>query len=576
MRDGLDHQLPDPKHPDMADAGLLAAVFDSIGVAVCVTDLDGVVLAVNPLAERLLGHPPGALLGRSVHQTICWHRPDAQGDAAGTCRLLEVDRAARPVADADDLLLCADGTLLSVMRVSTPLRQRGQSTGVVVAFRDATAEHRARATRAAVDQRGREARQKAEDARATLAWLAELTDELVSTLDAQKSLAGLAHLLVPSFADWVAFDVLVGPGRARRVVWPRSAGAAEAEGGLLPRFTPTSPTPLARVLAGTGSRLMPDVMVAGPGVDAFDEGQRELFASLGATSALLVPLRLRGSTLGVMTLVRVDQQRPFTEDDVALAEEVARRTALSLDSARAYGQQAEIAAVLQRSLLTELPHLADMELAASYRPARQGAEVGGDWYDAFVLRDGELAVVVGDVVGHDLQAASHMGALRNMLRALAVDQARTPGAVLGRLDLAMRHLDVAESATVVCGFLRPTGSGSWSFRWSNAGHPPPLLLSPDGRAEWLEDGHDMLLGVESGRARPTATVLLPPGATLLMYTDGLVESRNRPIDAGLARLRDAAVAEAHRPLTELCATLIDILGDFTDDITVIALRVPTV
>jgi serine phosphatase RsbU (regulator of sigma subunit) len=275
-----------------------------------------------------------------------------------------------------------------------------------------------------------------------------------------------------------------------------------------------------------------------------------------------------------MTLVRTDPACPFTDDEVVLADEVARRAALSLDNARLYGQQADIAAVLQRSLLTDLPHLEDLELAAAYRPAQRGAEIGGDWYDAFLLPGGDLAVVVGDVVGHDLQAASRMGALRNMLRVLAVDSARTPGEVLRRLDAAMDHLGVADSATAVYSCWHPAGRRRWRFTWSNAGHPPPLVVTPDGEATWLEDGHTLLLGIGTDVPRPTATMDLPPGTTVLLYTDGLVESRAQSIEVGLARLRRHATAEAHRSVDELCTGLIEALGHPDDDITVIAVRTP--
>jgi PAS domain S-box-containing protein len=576
--DSTESTEPDPAPTgDSTDPEFLRAVFADMGAGVFTVDDEGTVTGSNPLAERLLGHGPGELADRRVHDAICFQGPDGQEEPAEACPVLRPIRTGRPTGSDDDAFVRRDGSILPVTWTSTPLHQEGRVAGAVVVFRDATVRQEARARRAALYARGRQARQEAEDAHETLAWLARVTDELTSTLDAKKSLEGLVRLLSPHLADWAALDVAAGPGRLRRVAWPRGEEAPsprEPKSGMLPRFAPGSPTPLARLLAGAGTRLLTDVDAAGPGCDALDEEQRELFAGLGAASALLVPLRSRGNTLGAMTLVRTDPASPFTEDEVVLAEEVARRAALSVDNARMYGQQADIAAVLQRSLLTDLPHIEDLELAASYRPAHQEAEIGGDWYDAFRLPDGDLAVVVGDVVGHDLQAASRMGALRNMLRALAVDRARAPGEVLQRLDAAMGHLDVADSATAVCSFLRPVEAGHWRFTWSNAGHPPPLLIAPDGRTEWLEQGHSLLLGVEPDEPRPSASMVLSPGCVLLLYTDGLVESRTRPIDDGLERLRHLAAAEAHRPMEELCGAVIDALGDPSDDITVIAVRVP--
>ncbi|WP_189131032.1 SpoIIE family protein phosphatase [Wenjunlia tyrosinilytica] len=572
---------PDERNPARAgaspDPALLEAAFASMGAGVLVVDTGGAVAACNPQAEWLLGHPPGGLLGRGLHQDVCFRGPGGQAEPTSQCPLLRVARTGRLAAGDEDLLVRADGGVLPVAWTSAPLRQMGRITGAVVVLRDVTHRHQARARRAERHARGQEARRQAEDAHAAVLWLVEVTDALVSTLDAQEALGRLAKLLVPRLADWAALDVATGPGQARRMAcaWSDGLPAIERAGvGPLPRFAPSSPTPLARALGGAGTRLLTDVGEAGPGRDAMDEAQREQFAALGAVFVLLLPLRLRGDALGAMTLVRTDPARPFTDDEVVLAEEVARRTALSLENARLYGQQAGIATVLQRSLLTDLPNVEDLELAASYRPAQREAEIGGDWYDAFVLPGGDLAVVVGDVVGHDLQAASRMGALRNMLRALAVDRARTPGEIMQRLDAAMVHLDVAESATAIYSRLRPAGQHRWRFTWSNAGHPPPLLLTADGETAWLEGSGTLLLGVAPGQPRPTDMTMLPPGATVLLYTDGLVESRTRSIDVGMSRLRRSAAAEVGRPLEEMCTALINALGDPGDDMTVIAVRTP--
>ncbi|SDY37307.1 Stage II sporulation protein E (SpoIIE) [Modestobacter sp. DSM 44400] len=210
---------------------------------------------------------------------------------------------------------------------------------------------------------------------------------------------------------------------------------------------------------------------------------------------------------------------------------------------------------LQRSLLSEPPAPDHLEVAVRYVPAAQDAQVGGDWYDVFGQPDGATALVIGDVVGHDTEAAASMGQLRGLLRGISYDSADSPAVVLSRLDRAMDGLRLRTLATVVVARLEQTSEevdgGVTRLRWSNAGHPPPVVLLPDGSTEVLTPARaELLVGVHTAASRSDHVVALPRGSTVLLYTDGLVERRDQLFDVGIERLRaelstlrDAPVAE---------------------------------
>jgi serine phosphatase RsbU (regulator of sigma subunit) len=202
--------------------------------------------------------------------------------------------------------------------------------------------------------------------------------------------------------------------------------------------------------------------------------------------------------------------------------------------------------------------------------------VGGDWYDAFSA--GEATVLaIGDTAGHDITAAADMGQLRTLLRGYAVDRDEPPSHSMARLDRALENLHVDALATIVLARVQPDPAvpGQHALTWTTAGHPPPLLLLADGTVQVLAPRPDLLVGVEPGRPRADHDAVLPPGSTLLLYTDGLIERRadGRSIDAGTDRLIGCLRALAGRPLEELLDALVDQLGDGgDDDIAVLAVR----
>ncbi|MGY1590423.1 PP2C family protein-serine/threonine phosphatase [Geodermatophilus sp. SYSU D00708] len=233
---------------------------------------------------------------------------------------------------------------------------------------------------------------------------------------------------------------------------------------------------------------------------------------------------------------------------------------------------------LQQALLTPPPEPDHLHIAVRYRPAAHEAQVGGDWYDAFLQPDGATTLVIGDVVGHDSDAAAAMGQLRGLLRALAYDNEEPPSATLTRAERAARGLAVSSMATVVLARVerRPDVpvAGTRVLRWSNAGHPPPLVLAPDGTTTLLETRPDLMLGVDPEAPRTDHTVELDDGQTLLLFTDGLVERRDTDLDEGLNALRVALRDLGEVPLEELCDTLLArmVPVDGADDVALVAVR----
>lgn len=236
----------------------------------------------------------------------------------------------------------------------------------------------------------------------------------------------------------------------------------------------------------------------------------------------------------------------------------------------AAAHQAALAESMQRGLLPELPVAAGMDVVVRYLPAGDRLRVGGDWYDVFPLAGHAAAVVIGDVAGHDGNAAALMAQLRNLLRGIAhVLDSAGPAALLTALDGAVRRLQIPTLASMIIAEITPrvpVGGlcDGWRLRWSNAGHPPPMLVRADGTVRLLETTADVLLGVDPGRARTDHEVLLETGDVIVLFTDGLVERRGEVIDEGLRRVQ-AAAAVAARPVAELCDALLSLVPDHPHD-----------
>ncbi|MEU0832600.1 GAF domain-containing SpoIIE family protein phosphatase [Streptomyces sp. NPDC005969] len=292
-----------------------------------------------------------------------------------------------------------------------------------------------------------------------------------------------------------------------------------------------------------------------------------------------VPLVVRGTVYGDLYVADKLDGTPFDDDDEGLLTALASAAGVSLENARLYQQLKRAAEHFQRRMLPVLPDLSPFEAAARYEPASELPRLGGDWYDAMVLPDGATCVVVGDVTGHDVEAAPLMGQIRNMLRAIALDRCGPPGLIMSKLDYALTMFDDPPTATLVFGRIehgRAEGGG-YTFGWSNAGHLPPLLVGADGSTRYLAPArHGIPVGIDASVSRYSHDHPLPPGSTLLLFTDGLVERRDQDIDTGLGDLAEQAARLATAPLEELCDSLISRSRQvFDDDVALLALRIPS-
>ncbi|MEV6122299.1 GAF domain-containing SpoIIE family protein phosphatase [Streptomyces sp. NPDC052077] len=293
-------------------------------------------------------------------------------------------------------------------------------------------------------------------------------------------------------------------------------------------------------------------------------------------SLLGVAISVRGHVYGNLYLSERTDGRPFDRHDEGVIRALAGTAGVAIENARLYQRVRRSGEQFQRLLLPRLPDLGPFAAGAAYRPASAPAAVGGDWYDAMLLPDGACAAVIGDVAGHDLRAAAEMAQIRNILRGLYYDWTTPPSASLARLDRIMGAApDAAPIATALLARLEPS-AGGWRLRWSTAGHPPPLLLLPDGRARYLEAEPGVPLGVAPELPRPEHCRTVPAHSTVVLYTDGLVEAPGRPIDRGLETLAGTASRLAGLPPGELCRALISHPpDDGHDDRAVLALRTPS-
>ncbi|RSS13988.1 GAF domain-containing SpoIIE family protein phosphatase [Streptomyces sp. WAC08401] len=292
-------------------------------------------------------------------------------------------------------------------------------------------------------------------------------------------------------------------------------------------------------------------------------------------SLLGVAISVRGQVYGNLYLSERKDGQPFDRHDEGVIRALAGTAGVAIENARLYQQVRNSSEEFQRLLLPRLPDLRPFAAGAAYRPASAPAAVGGDWYDAMLLPNGACAAVIGDVVGHDLRAAADMSQIRNMLRALCFDSNAPPSASLARVDRILGSaLDEAPIATALLARLEPADC-AWQLRWSSAGHPPPLVLLPDGRVRYLDTEPGIPLGVAPDLPRPDHCRAVPVDSTVVLFTDGLVEVPGQPLDRGLDALAVTASRFAGLSPDELCRALVNNRpGDGHDDKAVIALRTP--
>ncbi len=549
------------------------------GHAFAITDPrlpDNPLVWVNPAFEQVTGYAASAVLGRN-----CRFLQGAETDPACPARIRDAIAGGRPVVETM-LNYRPDGTTWwNRVAISPVLGESGEITHFVGVQTDVT-------DRVTADQQRDAARSEAREARATVRLLTQATSVLGESLDTDVTLSRLADLVVPAFADWCSV-LVVDPSladadidRVRMTLTHRDPDLRPVVGRVLEIYQPRvdDKTPQAEVLRTGVPILLEHVDDSYISEATSDDELVAAWRRLGMRSCIVVPLAGRRELIGCLTVVRVAAGRDYDAADVEFATDLARRAGLALENARLYAVEHRTALALQRSLLPNLPDVPGLELSASYVPGSRYAEVGGDWYDVLPLADGATGLAIGDVMGHDMAAAAAMGQVRSVLRSYAWE-GDPPGKALARLDRLVTALSMTPLATCVYARIEP-GNADRPARlsWANAGHPPPLLRTPDGSVQWLTAGHGTVLGIADRvpeGSRDTAEVDMPAGSTLLFYTDGLVEHRGRDLDAGLQAVHSIlAAAGPEVTLPDLCERLTaSVAAEASDDdVCLLAARLP--
>ncbi|MFF5500764.1 SpoIIE family protein phosphatase [Streptomyces roseolus] len=427
-----------------------------------------------------------------------------------------------------------------------------------------------------------------------LRFVGAATRRIARGLDPDEIVLGLCRATVPAFSDeilvYLRDPLPVGDERpvapfVLRLRRTDRLRLTDLEGDELVLVPDPDPTPAAELCeVRSGSALAEVLRGVRPVFGDSAAARAALGELLGpdhplprGLRAILAPLRGRRRVIGAAVFLRRSEQPAFDPDDLLVGAQLATHTALGIDKAVLYGREAYIADELQRTMLPDsLPQPTGVKLASRYLPAAETARVGGDWYDAIPLPGSRVALVVGDVMGHSMTSAAIMGQLRTTAQTLAgLDL--PPQEVLHHLDEQAQRLGENRMATCMYAVYDPV---SHRITVANAGHPPPILLHLDGHAEVLRVPAGAPIGV-GGVDFEAVELDAPAGATLLLYTDGLVESRLRDVWTGIELLRERLTAAAQLtgpdhapPLEALCDDVLDMLGpgDRDDDIALLAAR----
>ncbi|WP_222272020.1 SpoIIE family protein phosphatase [Modestobacter marinus] len=553
-------------------AGLLVEAVHGMARPLFVLDRDWRFSYVNPAGARLLGRSVDQLQGRVVWAEF----PEAVGGPFQAA-YEQVAATSEPASFEAWFEPLAAWFQVDAFRTEA---------GIVVTYDDVTGRRRteqarseAIAAREAEAERAAQAAHRAELAGRHLMLLGDISQAMTSTLDTDRAAQRFAELVVPLLGDWCLVTVVEAGrrrdvGRAHRD--PALVDAVHAYADLRVETNQTSaPVPTAlREGRPVVLQQLTDAQVRRMTTPA----ARAALTPLRVSAAATFPLLARGELFGALTLVNAPERGPFTDAELRTAEIASRRAALALDNARLATAQGRIAERLQRSLLSAPVQPDNLQLAVRYRAATQDVAIGGDWYDAFLQPDGSTVLTIGDVMGHDLEAAAAMAQLKNLMRAIAYDRQEEPASVMRRVDLAVVGLDVSALATVLVARIEQDeddrAAGLRRLRWASAGHPMPMLLQPDGKVVDLEAPVGPPLGIGWQGPRTDGIATIPPGSTLLLFTDGLFEGRTGDLDEGRARLAAAVADLAGEPLERLCDGLLaaQLVDGAEDDVALLAVR----
>ncbi|MGW0484609.1 SpoIIE family protein phosphatase [Nonomuraea sp. NPDC003214] len=413
-----------------------------------------------------------------------------------------------------------------------------------------------------------------------LRLLSRAAEAMANRTSVEEMLGALADVIVPELADGcgvhLVTDLAEGLAGETTLVVERVATAAGPGLPRMPRFSAQRlPSDARFVRAVRLARPFLETFPPGsPPPDLGPAGTRTWLELSRANSLAILPVSVNGTVAAVVTAATCGDRPPIGRAGIDLLRQIFEQAHDALQNVMHFQRTRQIAFALQHSLLADPPRVPGLLITARYRPSLAAAEVGGDWYDSFVLPDGATVLAIGDVAGHDLRAAVAMGQLRNMLRGMVVDRREPPGEILSRLNMATETLYGDETATCVLARIEPHDGGH-RLNYAVAGHPPPLLVTYAGEGRFLTAGANPLLGVPYPREYVSAREPLPPGATLLLYTDGLVERPGENLDDGLARLSEHAGELARAPLEQFCDEVLSRMPvSGQDDVAMIALRMP--
>jgi serine/threonine-protein kinase RsbW len=547
--------------------GYLRAAIESASDGVMAVSFDGRILAVNQHFRELWGLAEADLRPGEPSRELVQFFEERVADPE-LLRATVDQQSATPDERQPVEIFLKDGRVLlgEVAPISGP---GGNHLGRIWFLRDETQRIESERQREVLLERLHQAR-RAQD------FLLRASDVLARASGYAETLERLAAVAVPTLGDLCIIDVLADDGRVLRMAARHADPALQPLADELCRNYPPdldSGHPGAAAIADGQSRWSDSMSEDFLAATAQDERHLWLVKELGFTSYMSVALVAEGNVLGSMTVVSAGSGRRFGPADLQLTEELAGRVALVVAKTRRYEREQRTSHTLQASLLpSALPQPAGVSMAVRYLPGTRGAEVGGDFYDAVLLQSDSLAMVVGDVAGHDVTAAATMGQLRTAYRAL-IRRADGPADMIRLLQDSWDDLGTERIATATFGEI-DTRTGR--LQVASAGHPPPCIVV-DGKASFLPVESSVPLGMPVGMHGGGVERWdgqLPVGGALVLYTDGLVEERSRDISEGLAALLEAAqTAGTNDPEILADHLLAQLAGESRgDDVALLVLR----
>lgn len=509
-----------------SDASVTAftdAVLASIGEAVYSVDPDGRVATISPLGEQLLGWSSADLVGRPAHDVIHGHGDDEPCP----CRAAIASR--QLVQRRNDAFFTKAGGRLAIDWTAAPVLVDAGVAGAVIAFRQSGQAD----TLQVVREQERELRSEAE----RNALLVDVARQLAFERDLDSLVQVVTDTVSLTKAAFGAFfyDVTNDAGESFVLYTLSGADRADFDGFPVPRNTPVfGPT-----FRGERTVRFDDV-TAQPEYGTMAPFHGMPPGHLPVRSYLAVPVvSRRGEAIGGLFFAHPEPGM-FTTDDERLVEGVAAQAAVAIDNARLFEHEHRLAETLQLSLLPKtLSTLPGVCAASRYLPADVDAHVGGDWYDLVPLPGGAIGAVIGDVAGHSIHAAAVMGRIRNVLRCYALE-GHAPTTVMERIN---RFVAITEPAEIITCCYAEIDQDQRTVTVVSAGHPPPVLITDNGTATFVDVDPGPPLGAVDDARYGERTVQLDSRSVVLLYTDGLVESRNKPLEVGMARLLEAAATE---------------------------------